>query len=122
MSPLMPKVITNDWQYASSADITDTTAVEVQAAPGATQRNFVVAAQFTNSDATIGTVVQILSGSTVIGNAYVGPQIATTGSMNGYGLVFPKPLKGGLNEAINVKCVTDSAQVRVSVQGFTATA
>ena len=119
MYPLMPGTIIGDWQYASTADIASTDTVEVKAAHGSDKRNYVTGVQVTNSHATQGTLVQILSGSTVIANLYVGPQIAATGSTNGYGVTFMQPLKGGVNEAINVDCAAGAA-VRVSLQGFIA--
>jgi hypothetical protein len=122
VSPLMPKVITNDWQYASTADIADDTAVEVAAAPAADQRHYVAAVQVLNTDTAVGTIVQVLHGSTVIGNLFVGPYVAAAPGTNYAQATYPKPLKGAAGAAINVKCVTTSAQVRVAVQGFTATA
>jgi hypothetical protein len=108
----------SDWQYASSADITDTTAVAVAAAPGAAKRHRVVAIQVTNSDTAVGTVVQVLTASTVIANLFVGPYVAAAPGVSYAQATFPLPLKGGVNEAINVIAVTNSAQVRVSVQGY----
>jgi len=118
---IRPQTIIKDWQYADTADITDTTAVVVAAAPGAGKRNYVVGVQVTNSNIAVGTVVQLLSGSTVIANLFVGPYVAATPGNSFAQASFLQPLKGGVNEAINVKCVTTSAQVRTSVQGFVAT-
>ena len=112
----------NEWQYASAADITDTTAVEAKAAPGTGKRHRVVAVQVTNSDTAVGTVVRVLSASTVLANLHVGPYVAAAPGTSYAQAVFPLPLRGGSNEAINVDCVTTSAQVRVSLQGYTETA
>ena len=118
---IRPTTIISDRQYASTSDIADTTAVEVAAAPGAGKRHYVVAIQVTNSDVAVGTVLQILHGSTVIGNLFVGPYVAAAPGTSFAQATFPQPLKGAANAAINVACVTTSAQVRVSVQGFVAT-
>lgn len=101
-----------DWQYASTSDIADTNAVEVIAARTG-YRHRVCAIQATNNDATVVTVVQIRTGTTVIGNI----QLA---AVNGFvQATFPMPLKGDVSANINVICVTTSAQVRVAVQGIT---
>lgn len=107
-----------DWQYASTSDIADINAVEVVALK-AGYRHRVMAIQVTNTDATVGTVVQIRSGTTVLANLYVSPQVAATTGNNGYGVTFPMPLKGDVGANINVICVTTDALVRVSVQGVT---
>jgi hypothetical protein len=116
----MPGTIIADWQYASAADIVDTTAVEVAAAPGSGKRNYVVAIQVGNSDTAVGSFVRILSGATVIANLFVGPFVAAAPGSSYAQATFPQPLKGADNAAINVDVVTTSAQVRVSVQGFVA--
>lgn len=120
MSALMPKSIIKDWQYADANDIADTTAVEVAAAPGTGKRNYVTAIQVTNTDTAVGTVVQVLDGSTVIANLHVGPYVAAAPGTSYAQAVFPSPLRCSDNAACNVKCVTTSAQVRTSVQGFVA--
>lgn len=102
----------DDWQYASAADIVDTTAVEVVAAK-AGYRHRVCAIQATNNDATVTTVVQIRTGTTVIGNIQVA---AVTGFSEA---TFPMPLIGDVGSNINVIAVTDSAQLRVALQGVT---
>lgn len=118
---IMPAAIINEWQYASTSDIADTTPVEVKAAPGAANRHRVTGIHVVNSDTAVGTYVQLLSGSTVIWTGFVPPYIAAAPGTNVDGDQFVKSLIGGLNEAINVACVTTSAQVRVSVQGVTVT-
>jgi hypothetical protein len=110
----------NMWQYASSADVTDTTSTEMKAAV-ASNRNYVGSCVFSNTDATVGTYVNILSASTVIGVVYVAPQIASTAGHNSLPVKFEPPLRGAVNEAINFQAVTTSAQLRTACQGFTAT-
>lgn len=119
---IMPRTIVSDWQYASSADIVDTNAVTVSAAPGTTLRNYVSGVDVHNSDIAVGTVVNVLSGSTVIWSCFVSPFVVAAPGSSHVGRCFVQPLKGGANEAITVQCVTTSAQVRVALQGFTAVA
>jgi hypothetical protein len=116
---LMPATIINNWQYVSPADITDAVADEAQAAK-ASQRHYVTAVQVSNSDTTPGTYVHILSGSTVIWTGFVSPYVVAAPGMSYIEATFPQPLRGGVNEAINVKVETE-AQTRFSIQGFTAT-
>lgn len=122
MSPFITSAPINDWQYASAADITDTSAVEVAAAPGAGKRHRVTGVHVVNSDIAVGSYVQVLSGSTVMWTGFVGPFVAAAPGSSVDGDRFIRPLKGGTNEAINVIVVTTSAQVRVSLQGYTETA
>ena len=117
---ILSAAIVNEWQYASTADITDTTAVEVKAASAA-NRHRVTGIHVVNSDIAVGTYVQLLTASTVIWTGWVGPYIAAAPGCNVDGDQFVKSLIGGVNEAINVVVVTTSAQVRVSVQGVTVT-
>lgn len=107
-----------DWQYASSSDIADTNAVEVVAAR-AGYRHRVCAIQVHNSDTAVGTVVNIRTGTTVIGSVFVGPFVAAAPGNSHVQATYPMPLKGDVGAAINVICVTTSAQARVSVQGVT---
>lgn len=119
---IMPKQIIAQWQYASSADITDTTPVAVKAAGGSGKRHLVTGVHFVNSDIAVGSYVRVLSGSTVIWNGFVGPFVAAAPGSSVDGEQFNTPLVGGDNEAINVDVVTTSAQVRVSIQGVTVVA
>ena len=107
-----------DWQYASTADIADTNAVEVVALRTG-YRHRVMAIQVHNSDTAVGTVVNIRTGTTVIGSVFVGPFVAAAPGGEGIAVVYTMPLKGDVSANINVICVTTSAQVRVSVQGVT---
>lgn len=107
-----------EWQYASAADIADTNAVEVVALK-AGYRHRVMAIQANNTDTAVGTVIQIRTGTTVIGNLFVGPFVAAAPGDSTDEAVYPMPLIGAVGANINVICVTTSAQVRVSVQGVT---
>jgi hypothetical protein len=114
---IIPSAPIAEWQYASSADIVNTTAVEVAPAV-ASQRNRVTGIDVHNSDTAVGTVVNVLSGSTVIWSCFVNPFVVAAPGQNHVGRNFNQPLVGGVSEAISVQCVTDSAQVRVSLQGI----
>ena len=107
-----------DWQYASTADITDTNAVEVVALK-AGYRHRVMAIQAHSTDTAVGTVVNIRTGTTVIGSIFVGPFVAVAPGADTVCVVYPMPLKGDVSANINVIAVTTSAQLRVSVQGVT---
>jgi hypothetical protein len=108
----------NAWQYASTGDIADTNAVDVAAAKTG-YRHRVCAIQVHNSDTSVGTVVNIRTGSTVIGSVFVGPFVAAAPGNSYVQATYPMPLIGDVSATINVICVTTSAQVRVSVQGVT---
>ncbi len=110
------KPTSNTWQYAAPAGgLVDTTPVAAKTAAGASVRNYINAAQITNSHATIGTEVTILSASTVIWRGWVGA------NGGGISVVFDPPLKPTANDAINVAEVTATATagVLVNLQGFT---
>lgn len=108
------------WQYASAADVTDTTSTEMTAAVAST-RKYTKTCTFSNTDATVGTYINILSASTVIGVVYVAAQVAATAGSNSLHVEFTPPLRGGVNEAINFQAVTTSAQLRTACQGFAST-
>lgn len=108
------------WQYASTADVTDTTSTEMVAAGGAGIRRYVNSCQFSNTDATVGTYVNVLSAATVIDVVYLAPQTASTAGQNSLPVHYAVPLRGAANEAINFQAVTTSAQLRVACQGITA--
>lgn len=109
----------DEWAYAAAGAIADTTAVALKAAV-AGKRNYLRAIQLSNTDATVGTIVQVLSASTVLWQFYMAPQIAATNGQNGVAIEFPVPLRSAVNEALNVKCVTNSAEVYANAQGYTA--
>ena len=119
MSALITNAPVGDWQYASSADITDTNAVDVAAAPGAGRCHRVTDVTINNSDTAVGTVVNVRSGTTVLWSGFVSPFVAAAPGVSHISHSFVRPLKGGNNEAINVICVTTSGQVRVSLCGYT---
>ena len=107
-----------DWQYASTADIVDDAAVEVVAAR-AGYRHRVCAIQAHNTDTAVATIVNIRTGTTVIGSLFLPPYIAAAPGKHSVEIEFPMPLIGAVGSNINVICVTTSSQTRVSVQGVT---
>lgn len=117
MSSLVPGAVADQWQYVSSADITDTNAAEAKAAKTG-HRHFVTSVQIASSDDTPGTYVHILSASTVIWTGFVNPYVVTAPGNSYIQATFPSPLRGGIGEAINVKVETAS-KIRFNVQGFT---
>lgn len=108
-----------EWTYPSAGAITNQTAVAMRAAVTG-KRNYVCAVQLSNTHATVGTLVQILSAATVLWQFYVAPQIAATAGQNGVSITFPTPLAGATGEAINVACVTNGSSVYANAQGYTA--
>lgn len=120
MSQLMPATIAKQWQYVSPADDAGTTAVEAVAAKTG-YRHYVAAVQVANSATSPGTYVHILSGSTVLWTGFVSPYVVAAPGSSYIQSEFPQPLIGGIGEAINVKVET-AAQIRFSIQGFSAKA
>lgn len=108
------------WQYVSPAEIADTSDDEVIAA-AAGKYHYVTGIQLSNTDTSVATYVVLKSGaSTVIWKGFLVPYIAATPGPGYIQAVFPVPLKCALGEALNVACLTSSAQVTACVQGFTA--
>jgi len=83
----------------SVGPITDTSADEAIAAPGAGKRIGITAIMVTNADDTDGTLVSIRSASTVIWWGFAKVEA-------GWSINFTKPLMAAENEAITVICGT----------------
>jgi hypothetical protein len=103
----------NSWQYAGPA-ITDTADDVVKASAGAGLRNFITSLTVINSHATVGTVVELKDGSTVIHRGYAAPL------GGGYTVTFPMALKGTAATAVNVACVTTGSNTYVNASGYVA--
>lgn len=103
----------NHWQYAGAA-ITDTADDAVKASAGAGLRNYVTSLTVINSHATVGTVVELKDGSTVVHRGYAAPL------GGGYTVTFPTALKGTAATAINVACVTTGSNTYVNASGYVA--
>lgn len=111
---IMPYAINqNHWQAVTAAK-TDTSDTAIKASAGAGLRNYITSLTVTNSHATVGTVVEVKDGSTVIHRGYAAP------AGGGYTQTFPTPLKGTAATAINVANITTGSNTYVSMSGYTA--
>jgi hypothetical protein len=100
------------WKYASATAIENTSDVALKAAVSG-QCNYLCSMQIYNKDASVGTVVVVKDGSTVVWAGYVP---AVSGRTE---VVFGVPIKGTINTALNFACITTSAEVIVAAQGYT---
>lgn len=107
--PLDPAAL-NTVSYSSPTDIVDDNPVSVLAAPAAGFHYEINAITISNSHETVGTLVNILSGTDLL---WSGP---ASNLFGGVALAFTVPLRAGDDEAISVECVTTGAAVRVSIQ------
>lgn len=111
---VMPYALPETFVVGVTAAITGTADTAVIAAAGAGVRNYVNSLTVTNSHATVGTVVELKDGTTVIHRAYAAP------AGGGFTVQFPTPLRGTANTAINAACLTTGSNVYVSASGFKA--
>jgi hypothetical protein len=112
---IMPYALPANIWYGVTAKIEVDTVIALKAAGAAGIRNYLTSLTVTNSDATVGTVVEIRDGTTtVMFRGYAAPL------GGGFSVSFPTPLKGTAATAINVYCMTASAEVYVSGSGFLA--
>lgn len=96
----------------ATGGIVNTTAVPIAAAGGVGVRNYVAAVQYFNS-AAVASEIEIRDGSTVIWRGYAPASMTVPISV-----VFPVPLRGSANTAINVAMATTATATRVSAQGY----
>lgn len=111
---VLPYAIPENFIQGVTAAITGTSDTSVLAAAGAGVRNYVTSLTVTNSHATVGTVVELKDGTTVIHRAYAAP------AGGGFTVQFPTPLKGTANTAINAANVTTGSNTYVSASGYKA--
>lgn len=111
---VLPYTIPENLVSGVTAAITGTSDTSVIAAAGAGIRNYVTSITVTNSHATVGTVVEIKDGTTVIWRGYAAP------AGGGFTLSFPAPLRGTANTAINAANVTTGSNTYVSAAGYKA--
>lgn len=105
-------------QYSTNGTpITTNTSTAIFAAAGANVRNYMTGIYLANSSATTGTEIQILDGTTVIYDGYLG---ATTTSLCLLNDDFETPLRGSANTAMNLKTLTTGASIYASAQGYKA--
>lgn len=103
------------FKCTSASDITDTNSTAVCVADADEIYN-ITAITCTNTDAAVGTRVDILDGATVVWQLAVGSGASETTTAS---QTFPTPLKmAAINTAINAQNATNSAQVRCSISGF----
>lgn len=110
--------LVNGWSYAAaSGGIEDTSDVAIKAAAGVGSYNYLNTLQLMNRDATVGTEVVVKDGSTVLWRTFLAP-VLTGSAPVPISVSFNPPLVGSNNTALNVACITTSAQVYVNAQGF----
>lgn len=97
-----------------TAAIVDTTDTTIIASPGSGIRNYITSVLVTNSHATEGVLVELMSADTVLYRGYA----AALGG--GFALTFPKPLRCAANEAFDVQLAAADGNVYVSAVGYTA--
>lgn len=95
-----------------TAAITGTSDTAVIAAPGASLYLNITWALVTNSHATVGTLVELKSGSTVRARGYA---VALGG---GFMVVFRTPLRLAVNTAFNAGNITTGSNTYVSAGGY----
>lgn len=102
-----------DWQFASpTGGFVDATDHQIAAAV-AGARNYCTALQVTNSHATVSTEIVVKDGATVIWRGFV-----KAAMVNADPHIFPTPLRGSVNAALNFTCGTTGSAVIVSAQGY----
>lgn len=100
-----------------TADITNTTATTVIAAPGASLHIYLTHILIQNSHATVGTWVNVTeeTSGTVLYTVYAGPL------GGGASITLPVPIQvPTANKALQVTCVTTGSNVRASASGYKA--
>ncbi len=111
---VLPYAIPENSLNGVTAAITGTGDTSVIAAQGAGVRIYVTQVVVTNSHATVGTVVEIKDGTTVIQRGYAAP------AGGGFALSFPIPLRLTANTALNAANITTASNTYVSASGFKA--
>jgi hypothetical protein len=103
------------WQYAAaSGGISNTTPVAAQSTGGAGVRHYVTSAQIVNQSTT-AVEVEIRSATTALWRM----ELDADGGAAGVSIVFPVPLRGAANEAINIY-TSGTGKVYANLQGYTA--
>lgn len=104
--------IPEKWTDGLTAAITGTSDTAVIAAPGASLYLNLRWLLVTNSHATVGTVVEWKSNTTIRGRGYAAP------AGGGFAVVFKTPLRLAVNVAFNVANVTTGSNTYASAGGF----
>ena len=111
---VMPYCVPERLIDGATAAITGTSNTSVIASAGAGLRNYITQILVTNSHATVGTVVEIKDGATVIYRGYARED------GGGFSITLPTPLRGSAATAINAANVTTGSNTYVSASGFIA--
>ena len=110
---VMPYAINQNFISGATAKIEVDTVISLIAAQAAGIRIYVTSLLVTNSDATVGSLVEIRDGTTtILWRGYAAP------AGGGFACAFPVPLRGTAATALNVYCMTASAEVYVSASGY----
>lgn len=109
---IVSDAIPSKWISGVTAAITGTADTEVIAAPGANLYLNITSILVTNSHATVGTVVELKSATTVKQRGYA----AALGG--GFLILFKTPLKLAVNVAFNAANITTGSSIYVSAAGF----
>lgn len=111
---LIPYAKPADFINGVTADMVDNLPHEVIGAQGLLLRAYATHILVTNSDAIVGTFVNITDGSggTVLYTGY-----AAEGG-GGFSITLPNPIHTGLNTGLYAQCESAGANVRVSASGF----
>lgn len=109
---ILPYAIPSKWTDGKTAAITGTADTEVIAAPGASLYLNISWLLVTNTHATVGTLVEWKSSTTVRGRAGAGPAYL------GFYVGFKTPLKLAVNQAFNVANITTGSNTYASAGGF----
>lgn len=111
---IMPYANTENFVSGSTSAMTATTSTSVIASAGGSLRNYVTACTFSNSHATVGTMILLQDGS---GGAtlWQAPAAAVFGGAH---VIFPTPLKTTAATALFTVNVTTGANTFVSCTGY----
>lgn len=103
------------WSYATpvASPITNTTAVELKAAPATSQKIHLQSVQVFNNHGTVSSLVGVYCGSRLVFTGYS----MALGS-NPLRASMPSPIKCLVGENLNVAAVTTGSSIFVSAQGF----
>lgn len=110
--------LANGWSYAAeSGGIVNTSDVALKAAAGVGRSIYLSSLDLMNTDVSVSTEVVIKDGSTVIWRTKL-PALAASTAPVPFSRQFNPPLVGSQNTALNVACITTSAEVYINAQGY----
>lgn len=109
---ILPYAMPSKYIDGITAAITGTSDTAVIAAPGANLYNNILWALVTNSHATVGTVVELKSNTTVRARGYAAP------AGGGFMLVCKTPIKLATNVAFNAANITTGSNTYVTAGGY----